>query len=244
MRIYVPPGRGKAWWSRLAPRQKTAIVRPLLIAGASNKSIAESLGPGITPNSVASKRDIWNKRGKPDEFIIVSSPKDADKDWGTALPPVVSKKTKSRKKSAKKGSTMRKKSPPIRKEQSEEKIESDEPAQDPRVPLAAIPSRRENKIASTLPSDLESPQPTDAEVRATSAREIIEAARAMDRKQPKVDVSRSRVVVKRTAPITDDSACQWPRASGGSLKKLLICGDPAQGGLCEHHRALIKRYRR
>lgn len=67
--IEVQPGRGSAWWTALSTEQKRALVFPRLIAKESNKAIGETLG--ITPNSIASLRDRWNKGGHKNPYELV-----------------------------------------------------------------------------------------------------------------------------------------------------------------------------
>ncbi len=66
--VEVVLGRGTAWWSALSPQQKRALVFTRLEKGESNPGIAADLG--ITPNSIASLRDKWNKGDKKNPFTL------------------------------------------------------------------------------------------------------------------------------------------------------------------------------
>ncbi len=72
IKIEVQHGRGLVWWTTLSSEQKSALAYPRLKQKESNKQIADSYG--ITPNSIASIRNRWNKNGKhnPYELILLS----------------------------------------------------------------------------------------------------------------------------------------------------------------------------
>ncbi len=132
-------------------------------------------------------------------------------------------------------------------------VAQSEPAKKDRKPARTRKKSSEapEKSAAAPEAQLDGPEkivpPTAGEVSDDWRRQISAAARASGVEQGERVPAATPTPLASSPPLdpaTDTDGCQWPLATGGSIKEPKVCGKPAVDGLCEKHRDEIRGRKR